>query len=66
MKVKDKFDDQLYAVKKVRLHLAIDDDLLLQLKNHRMFREVFALSKYKSTELKHLVRYFNSWLEELT
>ena len=63
-KVKHRLEDQLYAVKKVRLHLPISEDLRNELKCHKVFREVLALAN--SLELNHTVRYFNSWVEELT
>jgi signal transduction histidine kinase len=42
------------------------EDLEREIKNHKVYREVRALSSNTSYELKHTVRYFNSWLEELT
>jgi len=45
MLVKDKLEDVLYAVKKVRLHLPSDGDFSENVRNHRVFREVMALSK---------------------
>ena len=66
MKVIDRLEEQLYAVKKVRLHLPMCDNLEREIKNHKVYREVRALSSNNSYELKHTVRYFNSWLEELT
>jgi hypothetical protein len=42
------------------------EDLQKELKKHRVYREVFALASRTSKELKHTVRYFNSWLEDLT
>lgn len=66
MKVLDRLEDQFYAVKKVRLHLPLCDDLMQELKKHKVYREVKALSNTSSQELKHTVRYYNSWLEDLT
>lgn len=66
MKAMDRLEDTLYAVKKVRLHLPLCDDLRQELKNHKVFREVRALASSTTQELKHTVRYFNSWLEDLT
>lgn len=66
LKVMDRLEEQIYAVKKVRLHLPRCDDLRQELKNHKMYREVRALAGNNSQELKHTVRYFNSWLEDLT
>lgn len=66
MKVLDRLEEQVYAVKKVRLHLSLCDDLRQELKNHRVFREVYALSRRTTEDLKHTVRYFTSWLENLT
>lgn len=66
MKAMDRLEDTIYAVKKVRLHLPLCDDLRTELKNHKVFREVKALASSTTQELKHTVRYFNSWLEDLT
>lgn len=66
MKVKDRLEETLYAVKKIRLHLKVCDDLRQELKSHKVFREVSILASSSSLELKHTVRYFNSWLEDLT
>jgi serine/threonine protein kinase len=66
-KVLDRLEEQIYAVKKVRLHLPISDDLRHALKNHKVYREVLALASYNKTfELKHTVRYHSSWLEDLS
>lgn len=67
MKVIDKFEEQFYAVKKVRLHLPLCDDLMQELKKHRVYREAKAVFNMKtSDDLKHTVRYYNSWFEDLT
>lgn len=47
-KVLDKLEEQVYAVKKVRLHLPMCDDLRQELKNHKVFREVIALASSNS------------------
>jgi hypothetical protein len=65
MKVKDRLEERTYAVKKVRLHLPITDDLRSELRNHKVYREVLALSD-RNLELSHTVRYYNGWFEELT
>ena len=64
MKAVDRLEDQTYAVKKVRLHLPLTDDLRSELRNHRVFREVLALSDSK-IELTHTVRYYSKWIEDL-
>lgn len=67
LKVRDRLEEQIYAVKKVRLHLPFSDDLRRELKNHKVYREVLALaSTHNSYELKHTVRYHSSWLEDLS
>lgn len=66
MKVKDRLEEQIYAVKKVRLHVPVSEDLRAELRKHKVFREVLALASSNSVELKHTVRYYNSWLEDLT
>lgn len=66
MVIKDRLEEMLYAVKKVRLHLPKNGDFEENIKNHRVFREVTALSKTTYQEMKHVVRFYNSWLEDLT
>lgn len=67
MKVLDRLEEQIYAVKKVRLHLPFSDDLRKELKNHKVYREVLALASHNNSfELKHTVRYHSSWLEDLS
>jgi serine/threonine protein kinase len=63
---KDRLEDVFYAIKKVRLHLPSTGDFGENVRNHRVFREVTALSKSSYQEMKHVVRYYNSWLEDLT
>lgn len=46
--------------------MPLTDDLRAELRNHRVFREVLALASSSSSELKHVVRYYNSWLEDIT
>jgi hypothetical protein len=43
--IKDKLEDVFYAVKKVRLHLPSSGDFGENVRSHRVFREVTALSK---------------------
>jgi translation initiation factor 2-alpha kinase 4 len=66
MMIKDQLEDVYYAVKKVRLHLPSSGDFGENVRNHRVFREVTALSKSSYQEMKHVVRYYNSWLEDLS
>ena len=66
MKAKDRLEDKYYAIKKVRLHLSLENDIIEELKNHRTFREVKALTTYESAELPHTVRYYSYWLEDLS
>jgi len=65
-KCEDRLEEQIYAVKKVRLHLPLTDDLFLELKRHKIYREVKAMSGSSFVELKHTVRFFSSWLEDLS
>jgi hypothetical protein len=44
----------------------VTGDLRKELKNHRVFMEVLALASSNSEELKHIVRYFNSWVEDFS
>jgi hypothetical protein len=53
-------------VKKVRLHLPVTEDLKAELRNHKVFREVRALSSSSCLSLSHTVRYYNCWFEDLT
>jgi len=58
-------EGNIYAVKKVRLHLSTDGKIDDQIKNHKTYREVLAQSK-PSLELKANVRYYCSWFEGLS
>ena len=64
-KVREKMTDQLYAVKKVRLHLPLTEDLRSEIKNHKVYREVMALASLSSHQLRNTIRYFVSWFEEI-
>ena len=57
-------DQKQYAVKKVRLHIlkSKDIDPMAQIYQHRVYRELQAASRITS---ENIVRYFNSWFEEL-
>ena len=50
----------------VRLHIlkTKSEDLLNQIYNHRVYRELQAQNRYE-TETENIVRYYNSWFEEL-
>lgn len=41
-KARDKFEEKVYAVKKIRLHLPLKEDLVKALKGHKVYREVLA------------------------
>lgn len=64
-KVREKMTDQLYAVKKVRLHLPLTEDLRSEIKNHKVYREVMALASLSAHQLRNTIRYFVSWFEEI-
>ena len=57
-------DQKIYAIKVVRLHIpkekALDPMKLIY--HHRVYREIKTAS---SIESENVVRYFNSWFEEL-
>lgn len=57
-------DRKQYAIKVVRLHIVQDSetDVLQQIYQHRVYRELQAVSKITS---ENTVRYFNSWFEAL-
>jgi serine/threonine protein kinase len=57
-------DQKQYAIKIVRLHISKDKsiDPLEEIYKHRVYRELQAASKITSD---NIVRYFNSWFEEL-
>ena len=50
------FDNNIYAIKKIKLHLGIDQDV----RDHKVFREVQAMTMVNHV---NVVRYFTSWLE---
>lgn len=43
-KASHKLEETIYAIKKVRVHLSTEGDILKQIQNHRTYREVKALS----------------------
>ena len=43
-KARHKMEGNIYAVKKVRLHLSTDGSIMDQIKNHKTYREVIAMS----------------------
>jgi hypothetical protein len=55
-KVKHRLDSNFYAIKKVRIYLALDQDI----KEHKVYREIMALP---SLNHKNVVRYFGCWVE---
>ena len=63
-KARHKMEGNIYAVKKVRLHLSTDGSIMDQIKNHKTYREVIAMST--TLDLKANVRYYCSWFESLS
>lgn len=63
-KAKYHVDQKQYAIKKVRLHITKDPKVnaLEEIYKHRVYRELQVASKISSD---NIVRYFNSWFEEL-
>ncbi|TNV85261.1 hypothetical protein FGO68_gene17501 [Halteria grandinella] len=57
-KVQHKLDSNFYAIKKVRMHLGINQDI----KEHKVYREILALPQLNH---KNVVRYFGSWVERV-
>ena len=57
-KVKHRLDANYYAIKKVRLYLALDQDI----KEHKVYREIVALPQLNH---KNVVRYFGCWVESV-
>ena len=57
-------DQKLYAIKVVRLHILKSKsiDPMTEIYKHRVYRELQAASRITSD---NIVRYFNSWIEEL-
>ena len=57
-------DQKLYAIKSVRIHIPKRkmDNPMQEICKHRMYREIQAASSITS---ENIVRYFNSWFEEL-
>jgi translation initiation factor 2-alpha kinase 4 len=51
-------DDNIYAVKKVKLHLGLAETL----HNHKVYREIQTISKL---EPKNILRYYTCWIEGL-
>ena len=57
-------DQRQYAIKVVRLHIQKSKkiDPMVEIYQHRVYRELQAASRITS---ENIVRYFNSWFEEL-
>lgn len=57
-------DRKQYAIKVVRLHILKSHkaDPMIEIYQHRVYRELQAASRITS---ENIVRYFNSWFEEL-
>jgi serine/threonine protein kinase len=58
-KVTHMLDRKVYAVKKVKLHVAADEDVL----SHKALRESQLIS---SIDSNLIIRYYNCWIEEPT
>jgi uncharacterized protein involved in tellurium resistance len=59
-------EGNIYAVKKIRLHLSTEGDIQTQLKNHKTYREVLATAKTSNKDINSSVRYYSSWFEGLS
>ena len=57
-KVKYLLDNNIYAIKKVKLHLGGSETL----HEHKVYREIQAITKL---EPKNIIRYYTCWIEEL-
>ena len=57
-KVRYCLDNNIYALKKVKLHLGFDE----KLHDHKVYREIQAITQL---EPKNILRYYTSWLEAL-
>ncbi|CDW72224.1 protein kinase domain containing protein [Stylonychia lemnae] len=57
-KVKYALDDNIYAIKKIKLHLGVAETL----QNHKVYREIQAITKL---EPKNIIRYYTCWIEGL-
>ena len=63
-KAKYHIDQKQYAIKVVRFHIVKDPnvDALQEIYKHSVYKELQAATKISS---EYIVRYFNSWFEEL-
>ncbi len=57
-KVRYCLDNNIYALKKVKLHLGFDE----KIHDHKVYREIQAITLL---EPKNILRYYTSWLEAL-
>ncbi len=57
-KVRYLLDNNIYAIKKVKLHLGHKETL----KDHKVYREIQAITML---DPKHIIRYYTSWVEAL-
>jgi len=55
-KVQHNLDSRLYAIKKIPIHLGLNQDF----KQHYVYREILAISQVQH---KNVVRYFACWIE---
>jgi len=70
-KATDKNTDKVYALKKIRLHLPLKENLdelnlRAELKGHKVFRELQIMTTCADAELQNVVRWYGYWLEDIT
>ena len=58
LKVKYLADHNIYALKLVKLHLGIDENLM----EHKVYREIQAITKMQPI---NILRYYTCWIEQL-
>jgi translation initiation factor 2-alpha kinase 4 len=51
-------DNNIYAIKKIKLHLGLSETL----QDHKVYREIQAIT---SLEPKNIIRYYTCWIEGL-
>lgn len=56
--VKYLLDNNIYAIKKVKLHLGLDETL----QDHKVYREIKAITML---DPKNVIRYYICWIEAL-
>lgn len=56
--MKHRLDQNIYAIKKIRIHLPLDQDI----KDHKVYAEIQTMPQMCH---KNIVRYYSCWIESV-